>query len=229
MDTTVILSYALALNLLSGIAHEVIDVCAQNSTQIQQEQQLEQTQEPQLPQKEDILISTVYQEGVIIEKLQQFKMCIDDAAIALEAGEIVNAQEQLNTASGMIDEIEQGFEEFSMLSTRLDEAKEQYEKISEELSSYAIFEITAYCSCYTCCNIEGIRGQTASGAMATANYTVAMDPQYEFGTHIKIAKLGEYVVEDRGSQIVGNRIDIYFTTHEEACNFPMGAYYVKVM
>ncbi len=229
MDTTVILSYALALNLLSGIAHEVIDVCAQNSTHIQQEQQLEQTKEPQLPQNEDIQVNTAYQEGVIIEKVQQFKTCISDATNALESEEIANAREQLHTARGMIDEIEQGFAEFSMFSSEFDEAKEQYEKISEELSSYVIFEITAYCPCYTCCNIEGIRGQTASGAIATANYTVAMDPQYEFGTHIKIAKLGEYVVEDRGSQIVGNRIDIYFTTHEEACNFPMGEYYVKVM
>ena len=76
-----------------------------------------------------------------------------------------------------------------------------------------IFKITAYCSCAKCCGKE--TGITASGTKATAGRTVAASAQYAFGTKL-IINGQEYVVEDRGGAIQGNKIDIYMNSHAEA-------------
>ena len=78
------------------------------------------------------------------------------------------------------------------------------------------WEITAYCACVICC--EKSDGITASGAYVKANHTVAGPKEFPFGTQLIIN--GQlYVVEDRGGGIHGNRIDIYFNTHQDALNF----------
>ncbi len=86
--------------------------------------------------------------------------------------------------------------------------------------------ITAYCSCEQCCgywaetrplddNGEPIV-LTASGAHAKPNHTIAVDTSIiPFGS-IVIINGNEYVAEDTGSAIVGNKIDMYFDCHEEA-------------
>ena len=61
-------------------------------------------------------------------------------------------------------------------------------------------------------------GITASGTQATAGRTIAAPRTFAFGTKIMING-HVYTVEDRGGAIQGNRIDIYFDTHEEALKF----------
>lgn len=77
--------------------------------------------------------------------------------------------------------------------------------------------VSAYCSCVKCCGKTN--GITASGAKAKANHTIAASSNYKFGTKIEIAGMGVYIVEDRGGAIKGNKIDIYFNSHEEALKF----------
>lgn len=83
------------------------------------------------------------------------------------------------------------------------------------------FVLTAYCACPICCgaysNMENPR--TASGTRATANRTIAADTSvFPFGTELVIN--GQvYVVEDRGGAIQGNRIDVFFDSHQAALNF----------
>lgn len=83
------------------------------------------------------------------------------------------------------------------------------------------FILTAYCACPICCgaysNMES--PTTASGAIATANRTIAADTSvFPFGTELVIN--GQvYVVEDRGGAIQGNRLDVYFDSHEAALIF----------
>ena len=80
------------------------------------------------------------------------------------------------------------------------------------------FTVTAYCACSICCgdNADGI---TASGTVATANHTIAVDPDViPMGTHVWINGK-EYVAEDTGSAINGNRIDIFFDSHQQARNW----------
>lgn len=76
-----------------------------------------------------------------------------------------------------------------------------------------IFKITAYCSCSKCCGKQ--TGITASGTRATAGRTVAASGQFAFGTKL-IINGREYVVEDRGGAIQGNKIDMYMNSHAEA-------------
>lgn len=77
--------------------------------------------------------------------------------------------------------------------------------------------VTAYCPCKRCSDEWG--RQTASGVLAQSNRTIAVDTTViPFGTIVKINGK-EYVAEDRGGAIKGNRIDIYFDSHEEALKF----------
>lgn len=89
--------------------------------------------------------------------------------------------------------------------------------------SLGVYKITAYCGCAKCCGkTDGI---TASGTHVTAGRTIAAPPEIPFGTQI-IINGHTYTVEDRGGAIKGNRIDIYFETHEEAVEF--GVQYIEV-
>ena len=76
-----------------------------------------------------------------------------------------------------------------------------------------IFKITAYCPCAKCCGKQ--TGITASGTRATAGRTIAASSQFSFGTKL-IINGKEYIVEDRGGAIQGNKIDIYMNSHAEA-------------
>jgi 3D (Asp-Asp-Asp) domain-containing protein len=76
---------------------------------------------------------------------------------------------------------------------------------------------TAYCSCVSCCGKSD--GITASGVKARANHTIAVDRSViPLGTHI-LYNGTEYVAEDTGGAIKGNRIDIYFDNHSDALNW----------
>ncbi|MBE5925005.1 MAG: hypothetical protein E7271_11190 [Lachnospiraceae bacterium] len=78
------------------------------------------------------------------------------------------------------------------------------------------FVVTAYCTCKICCGIYSGHNRTASGTVPTSNRTIAVDTDViPFGTRVVIN--GQvYVAEDRGSAIVGKRIDMFFMTHAEA-------------
>ena len=77
---------------------------------------------------------------------------------------------------------------------------------------------TAYCPCVKCCG-KWSDGITASGVKAKANHTIAVDRKViPLGTRIIYNGI-EYVAEDTGSAIKGNKIDIYFDSHEEALKF----------
>ncbi len=88
-----------------------------------------------------------------------------------------------------------------------------------------VFRITHYCPC-SICNGPWINGATSTGAVATTNHTIAVDPtQIPYGSRVVIN--GQvYVAEDCGGGIKTNCIDIYVATHEE-CN-ERGVYYTDV-
>lgn len=82
------------------------------------------------------------------------------------------------------------------------------------------FVLTAYCPCPICCGAYSnmTNPTTASGTTATAGRTIAASSAYAFGTQFVIN--GQiYTVEDRGSAINGNRIDIFFDSHDAALAF----------
>ena len=78
------------------------------------------------------------------------------------------------------------------------------------------FTITAYCGCSKC---SGGHNKTASGTTPTQGRTIAADTSIlPFGTQVVIGGI-VYTVEDRGSGVSGNHIDIFFATHEDALAF----------
>ena len=81
-------------------------------------------------------------------------------------------------------------------------------------STVKIYKVTAYCSCSKCCGSHA-NGYTASGTKATAGRTIAAPSNFAFGTKL-IINGKEYVVEDRGGAIKGNRIDMYVDSHAQA-------------
>lgn len=80
-----------------------------------------------------------------------------------------------------------------------------------------IVTATAYCPCVECCGkTDGI---TATGTIATQGRTIAADPSVlAYGTVLSING-NTYTVEDCGGAIKGNRIDIFYNSHEEALEF----------
>lgn len=77
------------------------------------------------------------------------------------------------------------------------------------------FTVTAYCPCEKCCGAYA-NGYTATGAKATQGVTVAADPDVlPMGTEIELDG-HTYTVQDTGGAIAGNRLDLYFDSHEDA-------------
>ena len=82
-------------------------------------------------------------------------------------------------------------------------------------------EVTAYCACTLCCgpNAQGI---TASGKLVSYNdgkFVAADTSVLPFGTRLVIPGYAdEQAVEviDRGGAIKGNKLDLYFDSHDEA-------------
>lgn len=78
------------------------------------------------------------------------------------------------------------------------------------------FSISGYCTCPDC--IIG-QGFTCSGKEPAGNHTIAADLNlFPLGTKLWIDGV-IYTVEDTGSGIVGNKLDIYFDTHQAAASF----------
>jgi 3D (Asp-Asp-Asp) domain-containing protein len=94
--------------------------------------------------------------------------------------------------------------------------------------------VTGYCKCGECCGWrrtwygravcaagpnKGKRkvvGMTASGSMAKPGTIAADTTRYPFGTVMYIEGYGYGRVEDRGADIKGDHIDLFFRTHREA-------------
>ena len=76
-----------------------------------------------------------------------------------------------------------------------------------------------------CCCDEYADGFTASGVKAVGRICAA-PPEYPFGTVMEVDGYGEWVVEDRGAAIKGNKLDLLFPTHGRALLF--GRQYLKV-
>lgn len=98
-----------------------------------------------------------------------------------------------------------------------------------ELESLGEFDLTAYCPCVKCCGEwsaehpsrigTGYVQRTASGTIPAAGRTIGVDTSViPFGTTV-IINGHEYVAEDRGGALKGNKIDIFFACHDKALEF----------
>ena len=77
-------------------------------------------------------------------------------------------------------------------------------------------EVTAYCGCEKCCGIHA-DGITANGyKIRQGDKLIAAPRTFRFETRMYIPGYGMASVKDRGGAIKGDRLDVYFGTHEEA-------------
>ncbi len=79
--------------------------------------------------------------------------------------------------------------------------------------------VTAYCPCEKCCG-DWADGVTANGhRINQGDRFVAADRRYSFGTALLIPGYNNsqpVKVLDRGGAIKGNKLDVFFNTHQEA-------------
>jgi 3D (Asp-Asp-Asp) domain-containing protein len=99
------------------------------------------------------------------------------------------------------------------------EEKEVVVEFETEPINYKTISVTAtaYCPCKKCCGKSD--GITATGVKAKEGRTIAADPKiFPYGTKILIDG-NVYTVEDCGSAIKNNKVDIFFESHEKALDF----------
>ena len=94
-------------------------------------------------------------------------------------------------------------------------------------SSLGEFKVSGYCGCSECSSGFNL---TYSGTVPMPEHTIAADLDlYPIGTRLIIDGI-VYTVEDTGSMVNGNHIDIFFDSHETALNFglqTLEVFYVK--
>jgi 3D (Asp-Asp-Asp) domain-containing protein len=89
--------------------------------------------------------------------------------------------------------------------------------------------VTAYCPCSKCCG-QYADGVTASGYKIQPGDTfVAADKRHPFGTEMVVPGYSDsqaVKVLDRGGDIKGNRLDVFFHSHQQALEW--GVQYLDV-
>lgn len=93
-------------------------------------------------------------------------------------------------------------------------------------------EVTAYCPCEKCCG-RWSDGFTAAiikiDSSVSPSKFVAAPKEYDFWTLLDIPGYGIVPVLDRGGAIKGNKLDVFFPTHQEALNWGRQTLKVKVL
>lgn len=80
------------------------------------------------------------------------------------------------------------------------------------------FEVTGYCPCDRCCGAWA-DGIVYTGGYATEGQTIAVDPDViPLGSVVEINGW-QYIAEDIGGAIKGNKIDLFFCSHTDALNY----------
>jgi len=101
-----------------------------------------------------------------------------------------------------------------------------------EHSEILLMRVTAYCPCSKCCG-EYADGITACGhRIRPRDAFVAADEKFAFGSKLIVPGYNEgrlVKVLDRGGSIKGNRLDVFFHTHEEALQWGVKYLEVKII
>lgn len=122
---------------------------------------------------------------------------------------------------------------YDEIETEENELKYSLQPIKESLGE---FKLTAYCSCEKCCGKWALNRPKdenwkdivygSTGSILIAGTSIAVDPSViPYGSQVEING-HTYTAHDTGAAIKGNRIDVYFDSHQNALNF--GVQYADV-
>lgn len=85
------------------------------------------------------------------------------------------------------------------------------------------FRLTAYCPCEICCEQWAASPVNKVGSCEVGVYqgtSIAVDPdKIPYGSKVYIEGVGVRIATDCGGAIQGNRIDVYFSNHQDAWDF----------
>ena len=91
--------------------------------------------------------------------------------------------------------------------------------------SKVTFKVGAFCPCKKCCGKnDGISSSRSPGPVSKK--IVAAPKKYPFGTKIVLDGYGTYYVEQRGGSNIDNKIEIFFSNHQQVENWE-GYKYIK--
>lgn len=98
-------------------------------------------------------------------------------------------------------------------SNKKESSSSQADSSLKKGNSLGKFTVTGYCSCQQC---SGGHNYTYSGTVPKANHTLSADlAVFPIGTKLWIDGI-IYTVEDKGSSVNGEKLDIYYDSHEAA-------------
>jgi len=97
----------------------------------------------------------------------------------------------------------------------MDKATSEVQLVTEDLIE---MNISAYCPCEKCCG-KWADGFFADGSPVGGKAIAADTSIYPMGTKFNVPGYGIATVKDRGGAIKGNKLDLYFDTHQEALNW----------
>jgi len=87
---------------------------------------------------------------------------------------------------------------------------------------------TAYCGCYEC--NKPYYGLPSYIGLPLAKGIVAVDPKViPMGTKLYVEGYGNAIAADQGNAIKGNRIDLFFESHQQALNYGIKTVKVTIL
>jgi 3D (Asp-Asp-Asp) domain-containing protein len=87
---------------------------------------------------------------------------------------------------------------------------------------------TGYDGCYEC--NKPYYGQPSYIGLPLQRGIVAVDPKViPMGTRLYVEGYGEAIAADQGNAIKGNRIDLYFDTHQQGLNWGIKTVKVTIL
>ncbi|MBW7989883.1 MAG: hypothetical protein FVQ84_07695 [Planctomycetes bacterium] len=92
--------------------------------------------------------------------------------------------------------------------------------------------VTAYCPCEKCCGKSSDKTTASGHKIKRGDTFVAADRKYPFGTEMIVPGYNNskpVKVLDRGYVIVGNRLDVFFDSHQKARQWGVKCLPVKVL
>ena len=112
-------------------------------------------------------------------------------------------------------EAERAAAEAARIAEEARRAEEQRKAEQAKGRHLGTFRITHYCT-GSCCNGQWA-GVTATGASPNPGVTIAVDPRViPLGSRVYIEGYGEFIAQDTGGAIKGNKIDVLVSSHGEA-------------
>ncbi len=150
---------------------------------------------------------------------------------AMESDDMLHLQQEAlereNALAQEVQVLEEALHDATQENANLEEENQDLNEAtfslldSFELEYVGEFYATSYCA-EEYPHICGGNGITASGTKPTPGLTVATDwDVLPPGTWIYIEDVGLRRVEDSGSAILGNRLDVIVDTHENALRWPL--------